>query len=58
MRVEFFPGDVVFVPRGPFQGCCGVVREVDTDRGELGLDIPMGRRRHRVIVAFGEAEPA
>ncbi|WP_216902912.1 hypothetical protein [Nocardia alni] len=58
VSVEYVPGDVVFVPRGPFQGCCGVVREVDAPRAELRLDIPMGRRSHRVLVGFDEVERA
>jgi transcription antitermination factor NusG len=56
--VDYVPGDVVFLLRGPFQGLCGVVREVDTRRAELGLDIPVGGASHRVLVGFDEVEQA
>ncbi|MGV9679546.1 hypothetical protein ACWDSJ_30070 [Nocardia sp. NPDC003482] len=58
MPAEFCPGDVVFVPSGPFQGVCGVVREVDAEREELRLVVSVCDRRHQVVVGFTEAEPA
>lgn len=58
MSTEYVPGDVVFVPRGPFQGVCGVVREVDTRRSQLWLEIPMGPESHGVVVGFDEVEQA
>ncbi|MBF6172915.1 hypothetical protein [Nocardia blacklockiae] len=56
MAAEFTPGDVVFVPSGPFQGVCGVIREVDTGREELHLDIRVRGGRHGVLVRFDEVE--
>ncbi|NNH74737.1 hypothetical protein HLB23_33640 [Nocardia uniformis] len=38
----FAPGDVVFIPEGPFQGVCGVVRQVDTRRAQLRLRVSLG----------------
>jgi transcription antitermination factor NusG len=53
---EFSPGDVVFVPSGPFQGVCGVVREVDAARAQLRIVVSMGDRSHGVVVDFDEVE--
>ncbi len=47
---------MVFVPSGPFQGICGVVREVDHGREELHLDIPVRGGRHNALVRFDEVE--
>lgn len=41
---EFAPGDVVYIPEGPFHGLCGVVREVDTQRSQLRLHIALGHK--------------
>jgi transcription antitermination factor NusG len=59
VSVEYVPGDVVFVPSGPFQGSCGVVRGIDAHSSQVWLDLSMGwQRTHRVAVDFDEIELA
>ena len=59
VSVEYVPGDVVFVPSGPFQGSCGVVREINAQAAQIWLDLSAGlRRTHRVAVGFDEVELA
>jgi transcription antitermination factor NusG len=59
VTVEYVPGDVVFVPKGPFQGTCGVVREIDARSSQIWLDLSLGfRSTHRVLVDFDEIELA
>ncbi|RDI49372.1 hypothetical protein [Nocardia mexicana] len=63
---EYVPGDVVYIPEGPFNGICGVVREVDTRKAKLRIDFGEGiahregnvlrERRHRLTVGFDEVE--
>ncbi len=63
---EYAPGDVVHFPAGPFWDVCGVVREVDTGRGELRIEFDEGLvhrdggvlrgRRHSMTVRFDEVE--
>lgn len=63
---DYGPGDVVYFPRGPFIGICGVVHEVDTPSATLRLEIGEGlahreggvlrERRHRMTVGFDEVE--
>jgi transcription antitermination factor NusG len=57
---DFYPGDVVFVPEGPFRGVCGVVEAVDIARAELRLIVSSARQalRHQVTVSVDEVEPA
>ncbi|MBO0854666.1 MAG: hypothetical protein J2P18_12980 [Nocardia sp.] len=60
------PGDVVVFPKGPLNGICAVVREVDSHRSKLRLDFREGivhhegnvlrERRHTVTVGFDEIE--
>jgi len=59
VSVEYVPGDVVFVPTGPFQGSCGVVREIDAQGSLIWLDLSSGwHRTHRVAVDIDEVELA
>ncbi|MFC8046326.1 hypothetical protein [Nocardia sp. NPDC057353] len=62
--MEFGPGDVVYFPEGPFGGVCGVVREVDTRRARLRVELHEGvvhteggvlrGRKHSMTADFGE----
>ncbi|NMN97202.1 hypothetical protein [Antrihabitans stalactiti] len=66
--IEYAPGDVVYFPAGPFWGVCGVVREVDSRRATLRVDVDEGLvhreggvlsvRRHTLTAAFDEVELA
>ncbi|MFI6868004.1 hypothetical protein [Nocardia sp. NPDC050406] len=56
---EFAPGDVVYIPEGPFHGLCGVVREVDAQRAQLRLRIALGYKcdgLQDLTVDFDEVE--
>ncbi|MBF6209521.1 hypothetical protein IU433_05865 [Nocardia puris] len=65
---EYWPGDVVHFPEGPFLGVCGVVREVDSGRGRMRVDFAEGvahreggvlrARHHSLTVSFDEVELA
>lgn len=55
----FAPGDVVFIPEGPFQGVCGVVRQVDERRSQLRLHVSLGYKcdgLRDLTVDFDEVE--
>ncbi|MFE6860612.1 hypothetical protein [Nocardia sp. NPDC057668] len=53
---KFAPGDVIYVPQGPFTGVCGVVREVNMARSELRVEVAFSTRRHGLTVTFDEVE--
>ncbi|QIS02236.1 hypothetical protein F5X71_07825 [Nocardia brasiliensis] len=63
---DYAPGDVVYVPEGPFSGVRAVVREVDARKGRLRIDFGEGlthreggvlrERRHHLTVGFDEVE--
>lgn len=53
---EFAPGDVIYVPQGPFSGVCGVVREVNVARSELRVEVAFSEQRHGLTVRFDEVE--
>lgn len=54
--IEFEPGDVVYVPEGPFSGICAVVQEVDSARSELRVEVAVGEQRHGLTMTFDEVE--
>ncbi|MFD6156168.1 hypothetical protein ACFWF7_24535 [Nocardia sp. NPDC060256] len=63
---EYAPGDVIHFPAGPFNGICGVVREVYSHRAMLRIDFAEGtvhregnvlrERRHTLTVGYDEVE--
>ncbi|MCM6773070.1 hypothetical protein NDR87_04535 [Nocardia sp. CDC159] len=65
---DYGPGDVVYFPERPFTGLCAVVREVDSRRATLRIDLGEGpthreggvlrERRHSLTVGFDEVELA
>lgn len=53
---EFAPGDVVYVPAGPFSGVCAVVQEVHASSAELRVEVALGAQRHGLTMGFDEVE--